>query len=227
MRVDPVLLVKVEKPMSDPQNPATPGAVNGDYLFEAATIIHRVIRSDRSLKGEQVDALTSIVCGALQLFLADADNGLIGDLGISEQVNRKELPIILSDQFLELERGALLGIHVSQDLADYILSITGNLRSQLDGGAVPHDEVIGRVRQFCITTCGLGKMHFTGFFTKNPKAADPKTYKARLQQTEWGLIGVGLITLGASVGVSTHVFKVSMAEMSKALGSTFLGKALF
>jgi hypothetical protein len=56
-----------------PQNPATPGAVNGHYLFEAAAIIHRVIRSDRSLKGEQVDALSSIACGALQLFLADAD----------------------------------------------------------------------------------------------------------------------------------------------------------
>ena len=213
--------------MSEPQNPATPGAVNGDYLFEAAAIIHRVIRSDRSLKGEQVDALSSIVCGALQLFLADADNGLIGDLGISEQANRKELPILLSDEFLELERGALLGIHVPQDLVDYILSITGDLRSQLDGGAFPHDEAIGRVRQFCMTTCGSGTKHFASFFTKSPKFANPKTYKARLQQTEWGLIGVGLMTLGASVGASTHKFNVSMTEMSKALGSTFLGKALF
>jgi hypothetical protein len=213
--------------MPDTRNSATPGAVNGHYLFETATIIHGVIRSDRSLKGEQVDALTCITCGALQLFLADADNGLIGDLGISEQANRQELPIVLSDEFLDLERGALLGIHVSQDLADYILKITMDLRSQLDGGAFPHDEVIGRVRQFFMTTCGLGKMPFAGFYAKNPKAADPKTYKARLQQTEWGLIGVGLITLGASADVSIHGFNVPMTEMSKALGSTFLGKALF
>jgi len=200
--------------------------VNGHYLFEAAAIIHRVIRSDRSLKGEQVDALSSIACGAMQLFLADADSGLIGDLGIPEQANREGLPT-LSDEFLEVERWALLGIHVSQDLVDYILSMAGDLRSQLDGGAFPHDEVIGRVRQFSMTTCGVGKMPFVGFFTKNPKAVDPKTYKARLQRTEWGLIGVGLITLSASSDISTHGFSVPMTEMSKALGSTFLGKALF
>ena len=212
--------------MPYPQNPATPGAVNGHYLFEAAAIIHRVIRSDRSLKAEQIDALSSIACGAMQLFLADADSGLIGDLGIPEQATREGLPT-LSDEFLELERGALLGIHVSQDLVDYILSMAGDLRSQLDGGAFPHDEVIGRVRQFSMTTCGVGKMPFVGFFTKNPKAVDPKTYKARLQRTEWGLIGVGLITLSASADTSTHGFSVPMTEMSKALGSTFLGKALF
>jgi len=212
--------------MSYPQNAATSGAVNGHYLFEAAAIIHRVIRSDRSLKGEQVDALSSIACGAMQLFLADADSGLIGDLGIPERATREGRPP-LSDEFLELERGALLKIHVSQDLADYILSMAGDLRSQLDGGAFPHDEVIGRVRQFSMTTCGVGKMPFVGFFTKNPKAVDPKTYKARLQRTEWGLIGIGLITLSTSADVFTHGFSVSTAEMSKALGSTFLGKALF
>ncbi len=212
--------------MPYPQNPATPGAVNGHYLFEAATIIHRVIRSDRSLKGEQVDALSSIACGALQLFLADADSGLVGDLGIPEQANRDGLPT-LSDEFLELERKALLGIHVSQDLVDYMLSMARDLRSQLDGEAFPHDEVIGRVRQFSMTTCGVGKMPFIGFFTTNPKAVDPKTYKARVQRTGWGLIGVGLITLSASVDVSTHGFSIPMTEMSKALGSTFLGKALF
>jgi hypothetical protein len=212
--------------MFDAQNPATPGAVNGHYLFEAAAIIHRVIRSDRSLKGEQIDALSSIACGAMQLFLADADCGLIGDLGISEQATRAGL-LTLSDEFLELERGALLGIHVSHDLVDYILSMAGDLRSQLDGGAFSHDEVIGRVRQFSMTTCGVGKMPFVGFFTKNPNAVDPKTYKARLQRTEWGLIGVGLITLSASADISTPGFSVPMAEMSKALGSTFLGKALF
>lgn len=214
--------------MPDPGNPATPGVANGDYLFEAAAIIHRVIRSDRALKGEHVDALICITCGTLQLFLADADNGLIGDLGISEQAtNRQARPLVLSDEFLELERGALLGIHISQDFVDYILSITRDLRSQLDSGAFPHDEVIGRVRQFFMTTCGLGKMPFVGFYAKNPKAVDPKTYKARLQQTEWGLIGVGLITLGASADLSTPGFDVPMTEMSKALGSTFLGKALF
>jgi hypothetical protein len=214
--------------MPDPRNPATPGTVNGHYLFEAAAIIHQVITSDRSLKGEQVDALTCITGGALQLFLADADNGLIGDLGISKQpTNRQERPLVLSDEFLELERGALLGIHVSQDFVDFILSITRDLRSQLDGGAFPHDEVIGRVRQFFMTTCGLGKMPFIGFYAKNSKAADPKTYKARLRQTEWGLIGVGLITLGASADVSIPGFDVPMTEMLKSLGSTFLGKALF
>jgi gamma-glutamyl:cysteine ligase YbdK (ATP-grasp superfamily) len=128
---------------------------------------------------------------------------------------------------LELERGALLGIHVSQDLVDYILSMARDLRSQLDGGAFPHDEVIGRVRQFSMTTCGVGKMPFVGYFTKNLNAVDPKTYKARLQRTGWGLIGVGLITFSASVDVSTHGFSIPMTEMSKALGSTFLGKALF
>jgi len=50
--------------MPYPQNPATSGAVNGHDLFEAATIIHRVIRSDRFLKGEQVNALSNIACGA-------------------------------------------------------------------------------------------------------------------------------------------------------------------
>jgi len=212
--------------MPNPQNPATPGAVNGQYLFEASAIIHRVIRSDRSLNGEQIDALSSIACGAMQLFLADADSGLIGDLGIPEQADRKGLPT-LSDEFLELEREALLGIHVSQDLVDYILSMAGDLRSQLDSGAFPHNEVIGRVRQFSMTTCGVGKMPFVGFFTKNRNAVDPKTYKARLQRTEWGLIGVGLLTLSASADISTRGFSVPMAEMSKALGSTFLGKALF
>jgi hypothetical protein len=212
--------------MPDPRDPATPGAVNGHYLFEAATIIHRVVRSDRFLKGEQVDALTCIACGALQLFLADADSGLIGDLGIPEQANRERLPT-LSDEFLELEREALLGIHVSQDLVDYILSMARDLRSQLDSGPFPHDEFIGRVRQFSMTTCGVGKMPFIGFFTTNPKAVDPKTYKARVQRTGWGLIGVGLIALGASADVSIPGFDVPMTEMSKALGSTFLGKALF
>ena len=212
--------------MPYPENPATPGAVNGHYLFEAATIIHRVIRSDRSLKGEQVDALSSIACGALQLFLADADSGLVGDLGIPEQAKRKGPPTV-SDEFLELERKALLGIHVSEDLVDYILSMARDLSSQLDGGAFPHDEVTGRVRQFSMTTCGVGKMPFIGLFTTNPKAVDPKTYKARLQRTGWGLIGVGFITLSASVDVSTHGFSIPMTEMSKALGSTFLGKALF
>jgi hypothetical protein len=212
--------------MAYTQNPTMPGAVNGHYLFEAATSIHRVISSDRSLKGEQVDALHSIACGALQLFLADADCGLIGDLGIPEHAKREGLPA-LSDEFMELEQGALLRIHVSQDLVSYILSTASDLRSQLDDGAFPHDEVIGRVRQFSMTTCGVGKMPFVGFYTKNPKAVDPKTYKARLQRTEWGLIGVGLITLSASVDVFTHEFSVPMTQMSKALGSTFLGKALF
>jgi len=212
--------------MPYPQNPATPGTVNGHYLFEAAAIIHRVISSDRSMKGEQIDALSSIACGAMQLFLADADSGLIGDLGIPEQTTREGLPT-LSDEFLELERGALLGIRVSQDLVDYTLSMAWDLRSQLDGVAFPHDEVIGRVRQFSMTTCGVGKMPFVGFFTQNPKAVDPKTYKARLQRTEWGLFGVGLITLSASADISTHGFSVPMTQLSKALGSTFLGKALF
>ena len=212
--------------MPDPESLARPGAVNGHYLFQAATIIHRAIRSDRALKGEQVDALSGIACGALQLFLADADSGLIGDLGISEQTNKEELPA-LTDEFLELERGALLGIDVSQDLVDYILSMARDLRSQLDGGAFSHDNVIGRVRQFSMTTCGVGKMPFIGFFTENSKAVDPKTYKARLQRTGWGLIGVGFITLSASIDISTYRFSIPMTEMSKSLGSTFLGKALF
>jgi hypothetical protein len=204
-----------------------PGAVNGHYLFEVATIIHRVIRSDRSLKAEQVDALICITCGALQLFLADADNGLIGDLGIAEPAERKELPVVLTNEYLDLQRGALLRIHVSRELVDYILSITSELSSQLDVGAFPHDEVIGRARQFFMTTCGVGKLPFIGFYTKNPKAIDPATYRARLQQTEWGLIGVGLLTLSASGDGSANEFNGKMAETSKALGSTFLGKALF
>lgn len=212
--------------MPYPEIPATPGAVNGHYLFEAATIIHRAIRSDRALKGEHVDALSSIACGALQLFLADADSGLVGDLGISEQAIGEGFPA-LSDELLELERAALLRIDVSQDLVDYILCMARDLRSQLDGGAFSHDNVIGRVRQFSMTTCGVGKMPFIGFFTENSKAVDPKTYKARLQRTGWGLIGVGFITLSASVDVSIHGFSVPMTEMSKSLGSTFLGKALF
>jgi len=204
-----------------------PGAVNGQYLFEVATIIHRVIRSDRSLKAEQVDALICITCGALQLFLADADNGLIGDLGIAEHAERKERPVVLTDEFLELQRGALLKIQVSRELVDYILSATRDLRSQLDAGAFPHDEVIGRARQFFMTTCGIGKMPFIGFYAKNPKAVDPMTYKTRLQQTEWGLIGVGLLALSASGDGSAHEFNGQMIKTSKALGSTFLGKALF
>jgi len=213
--------------MPYPQDHATPGAVNGHYLFEAATIIHRVVSSDRTLKAEHVDALICTTCGALQLFMADADNGLIGDLGIAEQADRKEFPVVLTDEFLELQRGALLRIHVSRELVDYILSIAWELRSQLDAGAFPHDEVIGRARQFFMTTCGVGKMPFIGFYTKNPTAVDPTTYKARLQQTEWGLIGVGLLTLSASGDGSAHEFNGRMTETSKALGSTFLGKALF
>ena len=204
-----------------------PGVVNGHYLFEVATIIHRVIGSDRSLKAEHVDALICITCGAMQLFLADADNGLIGDLGIAEQPYKKDPPILLTDEFLELQRGALLRIHVSRELVDYILSTTLDLRSQLDVGAFPHDEVIGRARQFFMTTCGVGKLPFIGFYAKNPKAVDPATYKARLQQTEWGLIGVGLLALSASGDGSAHEFNGQMIKTSKALGSTFLGKALF
>ena len=107
------------------------------------------------------------------------------------------------------------------------MSMANDLRSQLDSGAFPHDEVIGRVRQFSMTTCGVGEMPFVGLFTQNPKAVDPKTYKARLQRTAWGLIGVGLITLSASEDVFTHEFSVPMTHRSKVLGSTFLGKALF
>jgi hypothetical protein len=162
----------------------------------------------------------------MQLFLADADSGLVGDLGIPEQTNREGAPV-LSEEFLELERGVLLGIDVSEDLVDYMLSMARDLRSQLDDGAFSHDNVIGRVRQFSMTTCGVGKMPIVGFFTKNPNVVDPKTYNARLQRTGWGLIGVGFITLSASVDVSTHGFSIPMTEMSKALGSTFLGKALF
>jgi len=89
-------------------------------------------------------------------------------------------------------------------------------------------ESLDQVREISAEwTCGVGKMLIVGFFTKNPNAVDPKTYKARLQRTGWGLIGVGFITLSASVDVSTHGFSIPMTEVSKALGSTFLGKALF
>ena len=210
------------------ENAYTPGAVNGHYLFETATIIHRVFSPDRTLKAEQVDALICLVCGALQLFLADAENGLIGDLGIREQSDGIESPmVVLTDGFFELQRGALNRIRAPQEVTDYILGMAWDLRAQLDKGAFPHDEVIGRARQFLMTTCGIGKMPFIGFYAKNPTAVDPLTYKTRLQQAEWGLIGLGLLTLGASRDVSALEFDGQTIEMAKTLGSTFLGKALF
>lgn len=209
------------------ENAYTPGAVNGHYLFETAAIIHRVTGSDRALKAEQVDALICLVCGALQLFLTDAENGLIGDLGIREQPDPKESPLVLTNQFLELQREALLRIHTPLGLVDYILGMAWELRAQVDAAAFPHDEVIGRARQFLMTTCGIGKMPFIGFYAKNPTAVSPSTYKTRTQQAEWGLIGLGLFTLGASRDVSALEFDGQTIGMAKALGSTFLGKALF
>jgi hypothetical protein len=209
------------------ENAYTPGAVNGHYLFETAAIIHRVISPDRPLKAEQADALICLVCGALQLFLVDAENGQIGNLGIREQPDEKEAPTVLTDKFLELQRGALLRISAPFELVDYILGMAWDLRAQLDKGAFPHDEVIGRARQFLMTTCGIGKMPLIGFYAKNQAAIDPSTYKIRMQQAEWGLIGVGLLTLSASRDVSGPEFDGHTIVTAKVLGSTILGKALF
>lgn len=213
--------------MPYPQNPGAAGSVNGHYLLEAATIIHRVIRSHRSLTAEQVDAVTCMACGALQLLLADADSHLVGDLGIAEEIHGKAPRIMLTNDFLEQQRHILMGIGISQELVDYIQKITSELGSEPDEGSFPHDEVIGRARQFLMTTCGVGKMPFIGFYSKSPKAVDPTTYKARLQQTEWGLIGLGLLVMGANSEVCSQETGFSLTTMSKRLGSAFLGKALF
>lgn len=213
--------------MPYPQNPDAAGSVNGHYLFEAATIIHQVIRSHRSLTAEQVDAVTCMTCGALQLFLADVDSHLVGDLGISEEAQKHELRTILTNDFLEQQERTLKEIGIAHELVDYIHNLTSELGSGLDENFFAHDEVIGRARQFLMTTCGVGKMPFIGFYSKSPKAVDPTTYKARLQQTEWGLIGLGLLVMGASGDVSGQETSLPLATMSKLLGSAFLGKALF
>lgn len=209
------------------QNPGAAGSVNGDYLFDAATIIHRIIRSNRSLTAEQVDAVTCMACGALQLLLADADNHLIGELGIAEEAQQKEFRTTLTNDFFDLQRRMLTAIGISQVLVDYIHNMRAEFGSELDEGTFPHDEVIGRARQFLMTTCGVGKMPFIGFYSKSPKAVDPTTYKARLQQTEWGLIGLGLFVMSASNDVCRQETNIPFTTMSKLLGSAFLGKALF
>ena len=212
--------------MSIPRSSET-RAANGHYLFEAAAIIHRVIGSDRSLNAERADALICVTGGALQLFLADVEAGLIKDLGIAEQGQRTGLACVLSDEFLELEREALLGIPLPRPFVGYILDIANDLKSQLDNGVYSHKEVVGRARQFLMTTCGVGKMPLMGYYAKTVNVVDHSTYKTKSQQTEWGLIGLGLITLAAGGGSAALELNDHMAAISKVLGSTFLGKALF
>ena len=70
-------------------------------------------------------------------------------------------------------------------------------------------------------------MPLMGYYAKTVNVVDPSTYKTKSQQTEWGLIGLGLITLAAGGGSAALELNDHMAEISKVLGSTFLGKALF
>ena len=126
-----------------------------------------MIGSDRSLNAERADALICVTGGALQLFLADVDAGLIKDLGIAEQGQRTGTACVLKpDEFLELEREALLGIPLPRPFVGYILDIANDLKSQLDNGVYSHKEVVGRARQFLMTTCGVGKMPLRDIYTK-------------------------------------------------------------